>query len=121
MGFERPLLFCRLEVHEFAPARLCGFHSCPAVQSVNARHTRNRDHHQNGKERFLHRSVSERQGSEAVKKLIAEIVDFTKRSRSLAGGAKIRDRQKDSIRPPRNYYSAPIDVFLFLGHLDSRV
>jgi hypothetical protein len=59
--------------------------------------------------------------SEAVKKLIAEIVDFTKRSRSLAGGAKIRDRQKDSIRPPRNYYSPPIDVFLFLGHLDSRV
>jgi len=62
-----------------------------------------------------------RHHSEAVKELIAEIMDFTKRSRSLAGGAKICDRQKESIRPPQNYYSPPIDVFLFLGHLDSRV
>src|SRR5882724_108967 len=36
----------------------------------------------------------ERPGSEAVKKLMAEIMDFTKRSRSLAGAAKIYDRTK---------------------------
>src|ERR1043166_8052372 len=64
---------------------------------------------------------AERRSSEAVKKLIAEIMDFTKRSRSFAGGAKICDRQKDSLRPPQNYYSPPTDVFLFLGHLDARV
>jgi hypothetical protein len=32
--------------------------------------------------------------SEAVKKLIAEIMDFTNRSGSLAGAAKISDRAK---------------------------
>jgi len=65
--------------------------------------------------------VLARRHSEAVKELVAEIMDFTKRSWSLAGGAKICDRQKDSIRPPQKYYSPPIDVFLFLAHLDCRI
>jgi hypothetical protein len=38
--------------------------------------------------------ASQRAASEAVKKLIAEIMDFTNRSGSLAGAAKISDRAK---------------------------
>ena len=39
-------------------------------------------------------SRAERSASEAVKKLITEIMDFTNRSGSLAGAAKISDRTK---------------------------